>query len=97
METSIKDSFDWVKKRDLEFYIILTNLFMKENGLMIMLMVMANYHIRMETNMLVILFKASNKVQENILFRMVVFMMESGSWIVGQDMEFYSTLMEINM
>ncbi len=97
METSIKDSFDWVKKKDLEFYIILTNLFMKENGLMIMLMVMANYPIRMETNMLVILFKASNKVQENILFRMVVFMMESGSWIVGQDMEFYSTLMEINM
>lgn len=97
METSIKDIFDWVKKKDLEFYIILTNLFMKENGLMIMLMVMANYPIRMETNMLVILFKASNKVQENILFRMVVFMMESGSWIVGQDMEFYSTLMEINM
>ena len=97
METSIKDSFDWVKKKDLEFYIILTNLFMKENGLMIMLMVMANYPIRMETNMLVILFKASNKVQENILFRMVVFMMESGSWIVGQVMEFYSILMEINM
>lgn len=97
METSIKDSFDWVKKKDLEFYIILTNLFIKENGLMIMLMVMANYPIRMETNMLVILFKVSNKAQENILFRMVVFMMESGSWIVGQVMEFCSTLMEINM
>lgn len=51
---------------------------MKENGLMIMHMAMANYPIRMETNMLVILFKVLNKAQANILFRMVVFMMESG-------------------
>ena len=45
---------------------------------MIMHMAMANYPIRMETNMLVILIKVSNKAQANILFRMVVFMMESG-------------------
>lgn len=86
MVTSIRGNSDLAKKKAVEYCTILTSLFMMENGWMIMPMDMVSLLIKMVMNMKVSLSKDLNKDRESIHFKMVVFMMENGSWIVELDM-----------